>query len=114
MIFASRYLSIICHHIKEPLYTVEEADAPGGEAIFAYVDPRNHGPEGDGNRIHGVFEENRGISSAQGRGDAARAKGSFPLEASVIIPVKNRNGTVADAVKAPFHNERTSCTTLSW
>lgn len=97
-------------HIPELLYTEIELDTrKSGEKIFDYVDPRNR---------------ERQIEMEQACTDHLKAIGAylqpkfknieftekrFPVEASVIIPVRNRVNTIADAIdsvlkqKAPFN-----------
>jgi hypothetical protein len=87
-------------HIKEALYSVMEAYASSGEeAIFAYVDPHNRAVQEE---MEAVFTEHLKNIGAYLRPESLRKAGNaaepFPVEASIIIPVKNRNGTVADAV----------------
>lgn len=88
-------------HIPEPLYTAYQMDAMGEKAHFAYVDPRN--------RASQIEMEEVAISHLAAIGalvtpDSRRhidlSAGEFPVEASVIIPVRNRRRTIADAVKS--------------
>lgn len=84
-------------HIAEPLYT---ASAPGSATSqFDYVDPRNRE----------VQIEMEQAVTAHLREIGAMVHppfvpldhhGDFPVEASVIIPVKDRVATVADAVRS--------------
>jgi hypothetical protein len=97
------------HHVAEPLYTVLQTPAPGereGEGLFAYVDPRNAGVQKE---MEGIFTDYlKHIGAYLPAGllrEAERAEGPFPVEASVIIPVKNRAGTVTDAVESALSQE---------
>jgi len=95
------------HHIEEALYSLLEAGASqGGEAIFAYVDPRNRMVQEE---MEAVFTEHLKDIGAylppERLKKAVKPAGSFPKEASVIIPVKNRKGTIADAVKSALSQE---------
>lgn len=91
-------------HIPEPLYEVSEPEdegADGGEAQFAYVDPRNRASQVEMERVFTAWLKAAGgyiPSSVLEKVDVTA--GSFPVEASVIIPVRNRVTTVADAVRS--------------
>lgn len=88
-------------HINEPLYTVKEyrnAVASHHEAQFSYVDPRN--------RASQIEMEEACTSHLKATGTWLQPEfesinldcESFENEASVIIPVKNRKTTIADAL----------------
>jgi hypothetical protein len=90
------------HHVREPLYTrrgVEES--AGGEKLFAYLDPRQEGVQKE---MEAVFTEHLKRIGAylppQYFRDLPPAPGPFPVEASVVIPVRNREQTIAEAVKS--------------
>jgi hypothetical protein len=93
--------------IGEPLYSIIEADkSQSGEAIFAYVDPRNRAVQEEMERVFAEHLKNTGAYlSPEHLRNACESTGSFPVEASVIIPVKNRKGTISDAVKSAFSQE---------
>lgn len=95
------------YHLRDPLYSVNRVEGqPGDEKLFAYVDPRNAYVQ---NEMEVVFTEYlKKIGSYVHPGALKRAGQSheaFPVEASVIIPVRNRFGTVADAVKSALSQE---------
>lgn len=77
-------------------------DAARGEAAghFAYVDPANRAPQEEMEQAVTAHLKRIGAFLEPGFLDVPRAAGPFPVEASVIIPVKNRVRTVADAVKS--------------
>lgn len=84
-------------HVPEVVAEVESAPrAEAGEAQFNYVDPRNRQAQIEKERIFTDWLERRGGLVAPGRPVAH--DGDFPVEASVIIPVKDRVATVGDAV----------------
>lgn len=92
----------VVHHIKEPLYSViTHKKARDGEPHFAYVDPRNQVLQRE---METVFTDHLKRIGAwlppEGLRRASVAEQSFPVEASVVIPVRNRKGTVADAVQS--------------
>jgi glycosyltransferase involved in cell wall biosynthesis len=80
----------------------------GKEKIFAYVDPKQAGMQ---NEMEVVFTDHLKRIGAFLAPDSQRTatgeenKSSFPVEASVIIPVRNRKSTVADAVKSALSQE---------
>jgi len=88
--------------VPEPLYSVSE-EGPGmaGAGMFAYCDPRNATAQKE---MESVFPNHlRAIGAYVPPGflkvfpaDPA----PFAREASVVIPVKNRKGTVGDAVES--------------
>ncbi|MGE5456854.1 MAG: glycosyltransferase family 2 protein, partial [Methanococcaceae archaeon] len=88
-------------HIPEYLYTTIETDTrKSGEKLFDYVNPRNRSVQIEmeiaatnhlkqvGAYLEPVFKE------------INLEEGSFDIEASVIIPVRNRAKTVRDAVES--------------
>jgi hypothetical protein len=87
--------------IPEPLYTRSVVDArASGEKIFDYVDPRKRDYQIEMERI--ATDHLRRIGALlDAPFDAVPASTeSFPVKASVIIPVRNRVKTIADAVKS--------------
>ncbi|MDR1763613.1 MAG: glycosyltransferase family 2 protein [Dysgonamonadaceae bacterium] len=91
----------IITHVKEFLYTELDADSrKSGEKLFDYVNPKNREVQAemeacflehlrkDGALLEPVFKAVDFESE------------KFPLEASVIIPVKNREKTIEEAVKS--------------
>lgn len=87
-------------HIPETLYTAVETDTrKSGEKQFDYVDPRN--------RVRQIEMEEACTAHLKAIGaylvpEFAEVdySGDFPVEASVIIPVRNRVATIADAVES--------------
>jgi hypothetical protein len=95
------------YHIKEPLYTVIETTEPQNyEKIFMYVDSRNEAYQKE---MEIVFTNYLRKIEAYLPGSSLReveqTTGSFPFEASVIIPVRNRNKTITEAVKSALAQE---------
>lgn len=89
-------------HIPEPLYTANVNGKAGGEKEhFAYVDPRNRASQIEMERVATAHLAAKGcIVTPSDREAIDLNAGVFPVEASVIIPVKNRRRTIADAVKS--------------
>lgn len=84
-------------HVPEVVAEVESIPrTEAGEAQFNYVDPRNRQAQIEKERIFTDWLARRGGLVAPGRPVAH--DGDFPVEASVIIPVKDRVATVGDAV----------------
>jgi hypothetical protein len=86
-------------HLSEPTYCVAAAvEQKTGEAHFSYVDPRNRGYQIEMERVATAHLKRVGAwlppPTARPVDDGTR----FPVECSVVIPVRNRVRTVADAV----------------
>ncbi len=90
------------HHVAELLYSVLSADqATGDEKLFSYVDPRNEAVQLE---MESVFTDHLKRINAylppEDLKQVERERKALPVEASVVIPVRNRAGTIADAVKS--------------
>ena len=95
------------HHLKEPLYTVIGTDEPsGGEKLFAYVDPRNESVQQEMEAVFTDFLKRIGayLPPDSFRG-VEETSTTFPVEVSVVIPVRNRKETIAEAVKSALSQE---------
>lgn len=94
----SRMADIV--HIPETLYTAVETDTrTSGEKQFDYVDPRNRDRQIE--MEHACTDHLKKIGAYLEPVFAnADYSGDFPVEASVIIPVRNRVSTIADAVNS--------------
>lgn len=91
--------------IPEPLYTTRPAaeehslSASGGvEKIHEYVDPRNREYQLEMERIATAHLRRIGAYLEPERSLPPPPEGDFPVTASIIIPVRNREKTIADAV----------------
>lgn len=96
-------------HIPEMLYTVIETDTrKSGEKMFDYVDPKNRQVQIEMEQACTAHLKETGAWLAPRFRKIAFEEGNFEFEASVIIPVRNRVKTIADAIgsvlsqKAPF------------
>lgn len=88
-------------HIQEFLYTKNETDMrKSGERLFDYVDPRNQTVQKEMEQVATQHLKNIGAYLEPHFQPIPPATTSFPVEASVIIPVRNRVKTVADAVQS--------------
>ena len=88
--------------VPQPLYTVTETDLrTSGQKQFDYVNPSNRAVQIEMEKICTEHLKHIGGYLKPGSGAKVDATaGSFPALASVIIPVRNRERTVADAVKS--------------
>ena len=93
----SRMAPIVC--VNEPLSAVGELPAARqGEAQFDYVDPRNRASQIE---MEQAFTDHLAAIGALVKAPKRLDfNGNFAVEASVIIPVRNRVNTIADAVKS--------------
>jgi hypothetical protein len=87
--------------IPEPLYSRRPADQrSSGERIFDYVDPRRREYQVEMERIATAHLERIGAYLAPHFEAPPLRSGSFPVRASVVIPVRNRERTIEDAVRS--------------
>ena len=94
----SRLAGIV--HIPETLYTAVETDTrTSGEKQFDYVDPRNRARQLEMEDACTVHLKKIG-AYLEPHFKEADYSGDFPMEASVIIPVRNRVSTIAYAVES--------------
>jgi len=95
------------YHLQEPLYCVmgteENSDV---EKIFEYVDPSNEAVQKE---MEAVFTDYlkkvRAYLPSHYLREVEQTPESFPVEASVIIPVRNRKETIAEAVESALSQE---------
>lgn len=100
-VFYAMWLRMLGRIVHVPEVTAEVAAPPSGEtgeAQFSYVDPRNRA-------MQLAMEETftawlRETGAAVEPGEPVSHSGKFPVEASVIIPVRNRVKTVGDAIRS--------------
>ncbi len=90
------------YHFQEPLYSIIGIDEPSGnEKLFAYVDPGNNAVQKEMEAVFTDYLKKIGAYLPPHHlREAVRTPDSFPVEASVVIPVRNRKKTVAEAVKS--------------
>lgn len=88
-------------HINEYLYTeIEEDNRKSGEKIFDYVDPKNRKVQIEMEEACTEHLKKIGAYLAPNFQEVDFSLGTFPVEASVIIPVKNRIKTIKDAIES--------------
>jgi hypothetical protein len=89
--------------IPELLYTKVETDVRlSGEKQFDYVDPRNQNVQTEMEIVATEHLKRLGSYLAPVFENVPESNIRFPVEASVIIPVRNREKTVGDAVQSVF------------
>jgi GT2 family glycosyltransferase len=89
--------------IPEPLYSASMSDArPTGEKQFDYVDPRNRDYQVEMERIATAHLKRIGacLPPQFDQVPATENTEKFPVKASVVIPVRNRERTILDAVQS--------------
>ncbi len=87
--------------VPESLYTRSVLDArASGEKIFDYVDPRNRDYQIEMEQIATAHLKRMGAFLEPNFASVPDSGESFPVKASVIIPVRNREKTIADAVRS--------------
>ena len=94
-------------HIDEFLYTEVEHDTRlSGQKQFDYVDPRNRNRQVEMER---ACTRHLRALNAYLHGDeydeVKLSEGEFAVEASVIIPVRNRERTIRDAIRSVLEQE---------
>lgn len=91
-------------HLKQPLYAVTETDfRTSGQKQFDYVNPRNRSIQIELEAACTEHLKRIGAYIEPGAGAKINVdEGDFPVETSVIIPVKDRAATIKDAVKSAF------------
>jgi hypothetical protein len=93
-------------HLKEPLYSVVKANDPSGsEKLFAYLDPQNRDVQKEMENVFTDYLKKTGAYLPPNFREVEQTPESFPVEASVIIPVRNRRETIAEAVKSALSQE---------
>ena len=88
-------------HIAEPLYRVEQTSSDDAHSRhFAYIDKKNVDVQLDMERACTAHLERIGglLTTTPKKVDIDG--GDFAVEASVVIPVRNRENTIADAVRS--------------
>ena len=95
-------------HLREMLYTEEESDLRlSGDKQFDYVNPaqREVQIEMEQAFTHWLSHENLLITDDMVRNANLGTRGDSGLEASVIIPVRNREKTIADAIRSALSQQ---------
>jgi hypothetical protein len=95
------------YHLQEPLYTVMVKKGPSGsEKIFAYLDTSNKVVQKEMEMVFTDYLKKIGAYLPPDRlRKVEQTPKSFSMEASVIIPVRNREETIAEAAKSALSQE---------
>ena len=98
------------YHFQEPLYSIIRNvgaihELPLQEKIFTYVDPRNRDAQKEMEIVFTDYLKRIGAYLPPRLKEIDQTMESFPVEASVIIPVRNRQETIAEAVKSALSQE---------
>ena len=95
------------YHLKKPLYSVIGTDEPSGsEKMFSYLDPRNQPVQKEMETIFTDYLRKIGAYLPPNHlREVEQTRKSFPVVASVVIPVRNREETIAEAVKSALSQE---------
>lgn len=87
--------------IPEFLYSVIQEDLrASGKKIFDYVDPKNREVQIEMEKAATSFLKQTGGYLEPEFEDVDLSIGDFPVTASVIVPVRNREKTIADAIES--------------
>jgi hypothetical protein len=94
-------------HLKKPLYSMIKTNEPsGGEKLFSYLDPHNRAIQKEMETIFTDYLKRiRAYLPHNHLREAEETTRSFPVEASVIIPVRNRKKTIAEAIESALSQE---------
>ncbi len=98
----------VLFHLPEPLYVVEEhSEATAtGEGQFEYVNPANRQVQMEMEQACTYHLRERGaLVNPKRRLPVALHGEAFPVEASVVVPVRNRERTIRDAVASALRQE---------
>jgi glycosyltransferase involved in cell wall biosynthesis len=88
-------------HLSEPAYAVSVvAETAAGEAHFNYVDPRNREYQLEMERVATAHLKRIGAWLPPPTAKPVPDESRFALEASVVIPVRNRARTVGNAARS--------------
>ena len=93
-------------HINEYLYTAKEKDTrSSGQKMFDYVNPRNQEAQKEMEQACTAHLKAIGAYLKPEFLNVDFTEENFPVEASVIIPVRNRVKTIEDAIRSVLHQK---------
>ena len=94
-------------HLNEFLYTEDETDARcSGEKQFDYVNPANRDVQIEMEQVATEhLKKINGTVNTYVYRSPDFLKEQFPVEASIVIPVYNREKTIADAIKSALNQQ---------
>ena len=104
-LFLSRHGALL--HLPELLYTERETDLRrSGEKQFDYVDPRNRAVQIEAAAVCTEHLRTNGAYLTEADVQPLPPdEATYPVTASVIIPVRNRERTIADAIASVLSQE---------
>jgi cellulose synthase/poly-beta-1,6-N-acetylglucosamine synthase-like glycosyltransferase len=92
--------------LNEFLYTVISTDSPSAaDDQFAYVDPSNKAVQLEMEAVFTTYLKTIDAWLPARFEEIELEGGNFQVEASVIIPVKNRCKTIADAIQSALSQQ---------
>jgi len=95
-------------HINEFLYSEVEFDTrKTGEKLFDYVDPRNRAAQIEMEKACTEYLKEVGAYLRPQFKEVTLEEGDFAVEASIMIPVRNRIATIHDAIRSALSQETT-------
>lgn len=95
-------------HINEFLYSEVELDTrKTGEKLFDYVDPRNRAAQIEMEKSCTEYLKEVGAYLRPQFKEVTLEEGDFAVEASIMIPVRNRIATIHDAIRSALSQETT-------
>ncbi len=93
-------------HINEYLYSEVELDTrKTGEKLFDYVDPKNRASQIEMEQAATEYLKEVGGYLKPGFRDVDITEGEFPVELTVMIPVRNRIRTIRDAIDSALEQK---------
>ena len=94
------------YRVREPLYSIIGTNPSASEKMFAYVDPRHEAAQKEMESVFANYLKKIGayLPAHQLR-DVEETQKPFAVEASIVIPVRNRRKTIAEAVKSALSQE---------
>jgi hypothetical protein len=95
------------YHLREPLYSVKVTDKNSGDKkLFAYVDPQNEVAQKEMEMVFTDYLKKIGAYLPPHQlKKVGQTSTPFPVEASIVIPVRNRKETITNAVKSALSQE---------
>lgn len=95
-------------HINEFLYSEVELDTrKTGEKLFDYVDPRNRAAQIEMEKACTEYLKEVGAYLRPQFKEVTLEEGDFAVEASIMIPVRNRIATIHNAIRSALSQETT-------
>lgn len=94
--------------LSEPIYRMaKQEERPSGQKVFDYVDPGRRDYQLEMETVATDYLQGIGALLAPPANTLPEDDGRHPAEASVVIPVKNRARTIADAVGSALSQQTT-------